>query len=393
MKRSKRIFIMLLCFMCIFLTGCWDKIEIDRRVFISNIGIDIGKDIQDEKKIKSLNTGYTLTEKEMNKLKITFGFPDLAKIKQGEGTAEENTMSIDAYSFQDAICKVARKSSRMMYSGHAQLLILSAEILQYPDTVKEIIDYIQRHPSINRNLLVIVCDGKAEDYIKYKPFMEKNIENYITGVMENSEKNNFVLPITLNEFLTHLSESGDTVVPKIKYDKTQNEISLEGAAVIKNYKMIGQLNPKQVSDLELLKGRLKGGKRTIVYKEHLLDFFVDDVSRKIRFDKLDDKLLFNVDILIEGRIKGYYVDSDIFNESELREIEKEYNKAIKNNCEKFLSMTQKKIDSDLVDFGVYLRKYRPNLWDEIKEDWNDKYKDIAVTVNVKTSIRRIGVAK
>ena len=35
---------------CILLSGCWDKVEIDRKSLISIIGIDIGEDIGKKKK-------------------------------------------------------------------------------------------------------------------------------------------------------------------------------------------------------------------------------------------------------------------------------------------------------------------------------------------------------
>ena len=37
---------------CVLLSGCWDKVEIDRLNFISTIAIDPGEDIGKEKELK-----------------------------------------------------------------------------------------------------------------------------------------------------------------------------------------------------------------------------------------------------------------------------------------------------------------------------------------------------
>lgn len=40
---------------CLLLCGCWDRVEIDRRIFISTIAIDAGEDIENKEKLKGIN--------------------------------------------------------------------------------------------------------------------------------------------------------------------------------------------------------------------------------------------------------------------------------------------------------------------------------------------------
>ena len=73
------------------------------------------------------------------------------------GSAEEKFITTDAYSMEDASSEAMSKSSRDI-TGHTKLLILSNNILEHKDTLKEIVDYFQRNPNINRMLDIVVSE-------------------------------------------------------------------------------------------------------------------------------------------------------------------------------------------------------------------------------------------
>ena len=147
---------------CVLLTGCWDKVEIDRLNFISAIAIDPGEDIGKEKELKSINPEEPFAEGQIKKINVTYGFPDMSMIEAGKGgNAEQKYINTQAYSMEDASSEAMAKSSRDIYMGHSKLLILSSYLLEYKDTVKEIVDYLQRNPNINRMMDIVVSDGNS----------------------------------------------------------------------------------------------------------------------------------------------------------------------------------------------------------------------------------------
>lgn len=389
--KFRKIFPVILC--CFLISGCWDKVEIDRKAFISTIGIDPGKEIDKAKELKHINPDEPFAERQIKKFNITYGYPDMSQLgPQKSGTADEKTILTEAYSLEDGVAQATSKSSRHIHLGHTELLLLSNEIMMYPEVVKEIIDYFQRHPFLNRMMMVVITEGKAEDYIKFKPDMEKNIEVYLSGLMENSNRNATILPMTVNEMLILLSENGNAIVPKITLDKDKNELSLSGVAVIKNYELKGDLNPVETSDLEIIRGKLKGGKK-VVYKEgHPIDYVIEGIERKIKVKKEGkNKLVFNVDIKLEGQIKGYHAEEKVFSVDSLTELEENINKSLGEECEKIVKMTQDELEVEPFGFQEYIEKFKPSLWDEIEENWEEVYKASKVNINVFAKIRRIGV--
>jgi spore germination protein len=390
--RKLRIVPLLIC--CLLMSGCWDKIEIDRRVFISTIGIDGGKDLKKEQEKREVKEGESFGEREIEKLKVTFAFPDISKYSaEKKQIPESKFIKVDSYSMEDALEKATGKSSRSIDIGHIRLLLLGSDVLNYPETVKELIDYLNRQPKINRTMYVIVAEGRVEDFLNADLLMENNFENYFTGLMLNSRNNASILPITLNEFLILLSQNGNAIVPSIKLDKEKRELRLSGVALIKDYSLKGFLSPSETANLEMLRGKLKSGKKVIYKDEHPIDFEIDGITRKVTFDDRNERLNFNININMEGKIKGYYIGKDLLAKNELSNIETMFSKATSEECEKVVRLLQREFGTDPIGLREYVEKFQPQVWKRIEKNWEEAFKSAEVRVNVDTEIRRIGVTK
>lgn len=383
-----------LLLICILLSGCWDKIEIDRKSIISIMGIDVGEDIGKQKEVAKFMPDEPYTALEMKKLHLTLGAPDMSKLGPDKGgTAEDIYLNSDGYSMQDAIGKAALGSSRDINFSHTKLLVLSSDLMGNPDIAKEVIDYLQREPSLNRMMYVVLAEGRAEEYIKHKPSMEKNVENYISGLVENSNRNESILPMTLNEFLILLSENGNALLPRMVIEKDKNQLKISGVAIIKDYTLKGFLTPSQTGNLEMLRGTLRGGKKVTFLTGHPVDFVIDGVDRKISVDNTNGKLAFNINVSLEGEIKDYYVGNSIFTKYQLNYLQENFDKSIKMECEKVVKLIQQEFEVDPIGIREYVEKFHPDIWKQKKDMWNEAYKNSVINVNVHTNIRRIGVVK
>lgn len=379
---------------CLLLSGCWDKVEIDRLNFISSIAIDPGQDIGKEKELKSINPEEPFAEGQIKKINVTYGFPDMSMLGAGKsGSAEEKYITTEAYSMEDASSEAMAKSSRDIYMGHTKLLILSSNLLEHKDTVKEIVDYLQRNPNINRMMDIVVSDGKAEEYIKFKPQTENSTQYYISGLMANSKRNSRIMGINLNEFLILLSENGNVLLPRITLEKGKNELILSGAAIIKNYELKGYFTPLELMDIQLLSGKFNVGKKVIYIDGHPVDYIINGYERKMKVEKQGDKLVINIDLGLEGQINGYYTDKKILGKDELQSLQNTFNKSISVECEKIIKVSKEEFEIDPFGVREHIEKFKPSLWNEIEKDWKEKYKNATVKVNVKTEIRRIGAVQ
>ena len=392
MKRTKSKFILVFIISCL-LTGCWDNMEIDSKCFISTIGIDVGKDMEQLKRAKEIESDEPFAAREIKKLNVTYGYPDMSQLGPGKaGTAESKSLSVEGSSMQDALILATLKSSRKLTLGHSKLLLLSNEVLEYPEAIKEIMDYFQREPFINRMMHVVVTSGKTDDYIAHKPDMENNIEYYISGLMKQTESRASVMPMTVNEMLKLLTENGNVLIPKILLDKETNEIILKGVAIIKDYELVGNLSSLETADLSIIKGFNQGGSRLIYVKGRPLDFTFEGEGRQIKItNKSKNKLNIQIKVLLEGQIKGYYVEEKVSKSLDLEVIEDDIKKALSEECTKVANMIQRNYGIEPFGIQEYLTKFQPSLWKEIKHNWDDVYKNSNIEIIVETKIRRIGV--
>ena len=379
---------------CILLSGCWDKIEIDRRNFISTIAIDPGEDISKEKELKSISPEEPFAERQIKRINVTYGFPDMSKLGPGKGgSSEEKYINTQAYSMQDAASEAMAKSSRNIYLGHSKLLILSSDLLAHKDAFKEVVDYLQRNPDINRTMQVIVTDGKAEECLKFKPETENSTQYYISGLMDNSERSSRILNIDLNEFLILLSENGNALLPRITLEKEKKELILSGAAIIKDYELKGNFTALELMDIQLLSGKFNIGKKVIYMEGHPVDYMIDGYDRKIKIDQEGDNLAINIDINLEGQLSEYSVDKRVLDKNQLQVLQDAFNKSISVECEKILETAKEEFEIDPFGIREHIEKFSPSLWNKIEKDWKEKYKGASVNVTVKTEIRRVGAVR
>ncbi|WP_291640342.1 Ger(x)C family spore germination protein [Clostridium sp.] len=379
---------------CILLSGCWDKIEIDRLNFISTIAVDTGEDIDKEGELKKINPEDPFAEGKIKKINVTYGFPDMSMLgAEKGGSAEEKYINTEASSMEDAISEAMAKSSRDIYMGHAKLLILSSNLLEYKEIVKEIVDYLQRDPNINRMLDIVVSEGTAEDCIKFKPITEKSTQNYISGLMANSKRNSRILSMNLNEFLILLSENGNVLLPRITLDKDKNELILTGAAIIKDYELKGHFTAIELMGIQMLSGKFNIGKKVIYMDGHPVDYLIDGCKRKITVDEKGDKLVINMDLDIEGQLGGYYVGKTMLQKDELKNLQSIFNKSISVECEKIMEISKTEFEIDPFGVREYIEKFKPSLWNKIEGEWDEKYKNALINVTVDTKIRRVGAVQ
>ncbi|SHH51322.1 Ger(x)C family spore germination protein [Clostridium grantii] len=392
MKLTK---IISLAFIPLFLGGCWDKVEIDRKSFISTIAIDVSENIGKEEELKKINPSDEFQSKGVNKLKITFGFPDISELGVNKGSsAKEKFITTECYSMQNGIVNMASRTSRSIYTSHTKLLIISSDLLHYPETFKEVMDYFQRNPNINKKMKVVVANGESKNYVSYEPLMEKNIESYINGLTENSNRNASILPMTLNELLILLNQNGNAIIPSIDYDKLEDQVFLSGLAMIKDFEMVGSLDPIETSGLAILRGKMKGGNKVVFIDGNPVDFEIDGINRKVSIVEInDDSFKAKINIVLEGQLKNFQMGKSVIEKGTIKQIEGNFNSSIEKECEKIARITQENFSIDPIGIREMIKKYHPKEWKKIEKNWDEVYKNSIIDISVATNIRRYGIIK
>lgn len=375
----------------ILLTGCWDNVEIDRKAFVSTIAVDLGKNIKERDSLKALKPTDAFSERPLDILNVTYGFPDIRNMDKEKGAAKELAITVGGYSMTDTYFKALAESSRTLYFSHSKVLFLSDELFKYPEVAKEVMDYIEREPSLNRTIIMAIVEGKAEDYVNFKPLMEENIQNYIVSLMGNSSKNGSMYPVSLNSYIDMSTKSSTNMLPLFRLQEGNKKLVLSGMALIKDFQIAGYLNDKQVTDIQLLRGDI-GSCKKVIYKDgHPVDYNIRDVSTKVDMKLVDDKLVLDYKIITEGTIKGYFTDANLFDKDLITELQNNFNESMEKELVSVASMTKDKMKIDILNVEEKLRKYHPKLWGTLQSRWPEALYNAEVRVNVENYIRTVGL--
>lgn len=390
---KKIILISVLLIVVLTFVGCWDRIEIDRRAFVSTVAVDIGDEIDKYDSFIASSQSIISVKDKINVLNLTFGYPDISKLSQDFGSRiEEKKISTMAMSVQEGISDVTGRSSRNIHLDHSKMIIISDEMFKYPKVLKQAVDYFRKNTNVNRQTQVIVVNGKASDFEKFKPDMENNFQSYMTGILENSDRNIGVIPLNLSNFLSLSSNKRDIMIPYIKFINNKKDIVLDGVALIKDYNLVGKLDNKETSNIELLRGNTKTGKKTIMVEGIPVDYVVENSKRKISLVSLNDnQLTINIDVMLEGAITELFKGKNELSSQVIKEYENKLNKALNSDSAKLVDKFNKEYSVDLLEIREYMQKFHPKKYQDINKDFNEILKNSDIHIKFSTKIRRIGV--
>ncbi len=90
--KSKKYLVIMLILSTMCMTGCWDKVEIDKKAFVSILGVDAGKDIGKEKELDKISSKASFTGSKFEKIKVTYDFPDISELGPEKGGVQQKKM-------------------------------------------------------------------------------------------------------------------------------------------------------------------------------------------------------------------------------------------------------------------------------------------------------------
>ena len=375
--KSMKAAAILLC--VLLLTGCWDKIEIEDRLFVLSIGVD----------------SVELAEKKASKDKYTLSFvsPVVDQIKEGPGPAFRTYKTVDN-SIIMSLSQLLERFSKKQFFGHTRNIFFGEDVLKDEKLLKEILDGISRYHEFHNSMYAYIVPGRAEEVFKVKPMYDKLLAPYIAGIIENSDYTSKVIKLTLLEMAIMLeNQKGGLVIPRINPGK--EEVKISGAGVLKDYKLIGYLDDQETSVYNWLTDKAKGGDIAVEYKGISTVFRHFDFDRKIELSKVENgNIYLNYIMETEGSIEEFMIGKEILDNVLLKEISREVEKRIENEGEKLIKKFQQEFKADLIGARDYLSKYHPKLYKIIEKDYEKFFTDsmvIEVTANV--NIRRVGLIK
>jgi spore germination protein KC len=372
-KIFKLVIVLLLCLT--MLVGCWDKIEIEDRVFVLAIGIDKAKE---EEKAQPTD-----------RFVINFVSPIVGALK--EGGDPFNTYKTVASIFTFGLNQMYERLDKKLSFQHTRVLIFGEDVLKDEKLFKEVLDAVGRSHEFHRNMYVFVVPGRADEAFKVKPKYTKLLAMYIAGIAENNLYQSSIYKMPAYQMYDNLIDSdGNTVIPTLRPSKEEAKVS--GVGIMKKYKLIGYLDDADSETLNWLNNTANGG---IVEGQHegiAIAYRYNDFNTTLKLDKVEgDKLYLTYKMEAEGSAEEYIWEERLLDQKLLDTLEKDIEKVIEDRGRSLVSKFQKEHKVDLIGIEPYLRKHHPKIYKTIEEDYENFFSNnVVINIQAKVSIRRVG---
>lgn len=372
--KSFKILLMVLCIT--LLVGCWDKVEIEDRVFVLGIGVD---KLKEEEKVHP-----------EDRYAVNFASPIVGALKDG-GDEAFNTYKTMSEIFTFGLNQMYERMDKKLSFQHTRILLFGDELLKDDVMFREVLDAMGRSHEFHRNMYVFAVPGGTEAAFKVKPIFTKLLAPYIAGIAENSVYQSSIYKLPAYDMYNNLINSeGDTIMPVIKPSKT--EVKVSGAGIIKDYKLTAYLDDRDCETLNWLNNNAKGG---IIEGKHegvKVPFRYYEFKTSMELTKVQgDKIYITYNMETEGSSEEYIWGRNLLDQKVLDDVEKAIEKNMEDRGKDLIGRFQKEYKVDLIGVGDFIRKHHPNIYKSIEKNYDNFFSNnIVIDVKAKAAIRRVG---
>lgn len=381
----------------IFLTGCWDKVEIENRGYVITIGID---KYQGETEDKEKPVYYTGEDKVNLRYTVSAALPNISELAEkgsgGEGRATDGDSSPKAKSVKKAASGTVfgamnlldAYSSQKLYYGQTKLCVVGEALLKDPEAFAEAIDSLERNNELGKRIILLATKGEASEILNADVSGEPLVGMFVSNFYKNNKYSiNGTLRRDLDMVTQQLALSGNTVIPEISIDN--GEIKLGGLAVIKQYELAGWLSDMETRGYLWIQKPKIGGVLTVPYENTHVPLMISGKTTKIFFREAEEALICYIDVKIDGTVEEYTRSS--LNHEASKHLERAYEDGVRNEIIKTAEIFQNRFSVDGLGFEDKLRKDNYGLYLKYKDNFENVFQEITIEPVVKVSIKNTGM--
>lgn len=390
-----------------FLSGCWDRLELEERALVLGVGIDEAPGrSEEEKNVSSFGDKHPNTETGILKVTAQIAVPGRIPLGPGQsggggggGGGGQQTVwvtSATGHTMEDAFNSLQQKVAPPLFFGHLRIIVVSEDVAK--KGIDNINDYFRRNPEVRRMNWMFISEGKAEELLKLSPQLERVPALYLLTTMDQSVKMGRFPNDFLGLFWSAMSAKGrEGFLPYVEYGKGST-IRINGLAYFVKDKLVGTTGPLEIPLYMGIKGLSPAGGEVYVKVPGTENDYVmfGGTSRKssIKASIKNGKPHIAVRIFVEGNLlekssNRFKIDSETVMKIQ-RQLEEDSRKAYL----RLIRKTQQD-KSDIFGFGEYIRAKEPAYWNrhiKTEDAWEVAYKDLSVDVRVDMHIRRVGMS-
>lgn len=402
--RKAAAWLILIC-LCLAVSGCWDRRELQERNFVLGIGIDYADVPQDkqqaeQRRVLSFYQPNGQKRYEMS-LQILNLSPSGGSGEGGtggggsKGGGKTYVISNTGQSLFEMVRDMAGQVARSLWFEHIQTVVINEDVLKQ-DGLLPIVDFMRRDSEMRSRIRVLATPNKAKDILSYQPPNQEAGAIHLSGILRNHIKNTHVISAQsdFGYLMQYLANNKDMMIPRVEL--AGSKLKVGGAAIIRKNNMVGTFDEYAVKGARYLRTTVKSDVITVNCPEHPENIFVFEV---FRYDAQltphrdnNGTLYYTFDIYLLGNIGELQIcpgGHDLNNVQFIRLLETTFAEAVKSNIEYTVREAQQ-LGTDVLGFDTKLKGTYPEMWEQVKDHWDEIFSSIPVHISVNVTIRGTG---
>lgn len=367
----------------LLLTGCWDRVEIQDRLFVMAVAIDKAKPDKGKRNYYEFTAQFT----EARALSGKVSNPHISPVW--------NATTRGPSVFECIRLMAATRVARQPYYEHLQVIIIGEDLAR--EGIDHALDLFYRDHESRRKIKLVIAKDAAKRALLLKPKLMPVSGQYIAKLTEEGESKTARLPNTtsIGQFSSNYHSGSNSILPSITTHT--NEVKMAGGAIVKGEKLVGWLTDQDVKTLRWINGSFSAGDEVIMKNPEgetpgYTTMEVKAVRSTVHPEIRDGKPVFSVFIRGEGNLAEDGLMHKPTGEK-IKAREQLMNKSLKAKTEALIRKMQTQYRTDIFGFGEELRRHRYAYWKAHEKDWDRLFQNAEVRVEVQTYIRRIGQFK
>ncbi|HJV45028.1 MAG TPA: Ger(x)C family spore germination protein [Bacillota bacterium] len=385
-----------------WMTGCWDRVEIEERGFV--VGVAIDKPLSAKGK-EELTKEAPNKPQAKNRYAVTYQIVVPANVTKegvgggGSGGSGKGKASMNITSEADSIFEIGRemstRTSRTPYFEHLKVIVVSEEVAKTGE-LPTVLDFFLRNPEMRRGTVMLISKGRAKDVLEVEPPNEKLPAIYLQSVSRNTFKAARMEPIVrIGKLQGFMLSKQSYVISAVS--PSEKEVKIAGEAIFHSVdnKMLGYLNEEETEGQNFLRGKVKGGLLKIPVKDNLVTYEIKREAKNIKAQiQGKDNIHFTIQIKSEGNIAESMVHLDFLQPNRIPNLERLVEKEILRMTQDSINKIQKDYKADVIGLGEYLENHHHDFWLKVKDNWDqgeNYFSKCKIDVEADVRIRNVGI--
>jgi len=371
LKRRKLAILALVTLSPLFISGCWSKVEVNDRTFVTGVFVDLA---------------------ENNQLRLGLGFPLPNRLeatqKGGGGRNPYAMVEKTGVDMPSAIHKIQTDLTRRITWGHVQIIVVGEEMAR--SGIGRIMEHAIRLPSFDMKTYFFIAPKALPT-----AYLTTVFERFPSEVIRKFMSQGSTLKCRVKDLLVFMSSDGDSLVPMLTIGKAKlvseegklsEWVGVSGAALFRNDQMVGKLNQEEMQAAMWVKGELKKAYITFLSPD-------DDKPITVLVVRSDAKATpkigrkhpaIEIAVKADVELRASESSMDLSDPGNVRRLEQAFEHQLVRQIEKMLDKTQS-YGVDPFQFGQLIRWRHPDEWNKLKQRWRQYYQD-ELTFDVKASM-------